>query len=712
MHPKWRALGSRVALVAATLGLILGAQAAVLGRNCFRAQSFGDRAADSLDDPRVAAYAADRITAAVVHQSPDLIAARPLLLATAQGLVSSPPFRALVRRAARHAHEAIFSEKSRTVVLSVPDFTVLLRGALEQASPQLAAKIPERVQAVLASAQTGTRAHVVLDLWRLGRRLRWSAVIMVLIAAPLLLGLSIWLAFDRQRALVRVGIGFLIAGLLVAVGLPAGRLWLGLVIDDPLIEGAAQGLWRTYLGALLSWGLFLAGLGVLFTAAGSSLLDAFDLRSIVRRVALQVVTPPARSRYRIGWGAGLLLGGVLAVIYPSEMAAGAVIVTGILVAFVGARELFRLVLETAPGLPVLAASPAHGRRLRTALAIGLVVILGSIWVFFRHPVATPLRSAIIACNGSGELCDRRVDQVVFAGAHNSMSNAQISDWMFPHQEAAIPKQLQDGLRALLFDVHYGFAGAARIKSDLSGDRPPREMLDHALGPEGVDAAMRIRERLVGADEGHRKLYLCHGFCELGGYELEPVLRSIRDFLIQNPGEVVLIVIEDYVSPENLAHAFDETELAELVYRGPAPPWPTLRELLESGTPLIVFLESGHPGVPWLRPAFENIQETPYSFHTPEEFSCVPNRGGTGGSLFQINHWIETTPTPQPSNAAIVNAYDFLLDRARRCGRERKHLPNIIAVDFYRTGDLLRVVETLNQTGLAPDLISSSRSHTP
>jgi hypothetical protein len=93
-----------------------------------------------------------------------------------------------------------------------------------------------------------------------------------------------------------------------------------------------------------------------------------------------------------------------------------------------------------------------------------------------------------------------------------------------------------------------------------------------------------------------------------------------------------------------------------------------------------------------------MQETPYTFHAPAEMSCNPNRGGTQGALFQLNHWIETSPTPRPSNAAVVNAYDFLLARARRCQKERHRLPNIIAVDFYATGDLFRVARTLNGTG--------------
>jgi hypothetical protein len=44
----------------------------------------------------------------------------------------------------------------------------------------------------------------------------------------------------------------------------------------------------------------------------------------------------------------------------------------------------------------------------------------------------------------------------------------------------------------------------------------------------------------------------------------------------------------------------------------------------------------------------------------------------------------------------VNAYDALLERARECQRIRGHLPNLVAVNFYREGDLFRVVDTLNR----------------
>jgi hypothetical protein len=127
---------------------------------------------------------------------------------------------------------------------------------------------------------------------------------------------------------------------------------------------------------------------------------------------------------------------------------------------------------------------------------------------------------------------------------------------------------------------------------------------------------------------------------------------------------------------------------------------TLREMIDSRQRVVVLTESGRPGVDWFHPAFAVMQETPYSFKQPSELSCAPNRGGTSGALFLMNNWIDTTPAPKPSNAAIVNAYDALLARARRCQAERGKLPTVLAVDFYRTGAVLRVARTLNGLAVA------------
>ena len=52
-------------------------------------------------------------------------------------------------------------------------------------------------------------------------------------------------------------------------------------------------------------------------------------------------------------------------------------------------------------------------------------------------------------------------------------------------------------------------------------------------------------------------------------------------------------------------------------------------------------------------------------------------------------------TPLPSDAAVLNAYDFLLGRARQCEAERGRFQNLIAVNFYEVGDVFRVVDALN-----------------
>jgi hypothetical protein len=44
----------------------------------------------------------------------------------------------------------------------------------------------------------------------------------------------------------------------------------------------------------------------------------------------------------------------------------------------------------------------------------------------------------------------------------------------------------------------------------------------------------------------------------------------------------------------------------------------------------------------------------------------------------------------------VNAYDFLVERARECKQRRGLLPNLIAVDFSDEGDVFESSRKLNR----------------
>jgi hypothetical protein len=286
--------------------------------------------------------------------------------------------------------------------------------------------------------------------------------------------------------------------------------------------------------------------------------------------------------------------------------------------------------------------------------------------------------------------------VVFAGAHNAMGSAKNPEWLFPNQDSDIRDHLERGVRAFLLDPYIGNRLGDKVKTNFDTVPHANRKIAEVIGNEAWAAGMRVREQLVG-EPGPSDIYLCHGFCELGAIPMVPALREFVDFLATHPGEVIIIDFEDYAPPPAIARAIEESGLLPYVYQGPIEPtWPTLGEMIASGGRVLVLGEYDVTGVPWMRMAWEGlVAETPYTFPTPEDFSCKANRGTPRGDLFLINHWIETTPTPRPSNAEIVNQRDVIVRRARQCQRERRMLPNIIAVDFAGIGDVVGAARVLN-----------------
>ena len=660
---------------------------------------FARRLARSLEDDRVAAYVAGQVTNGIVEARPNLIDVRPILESSVRALVGSDAFRAVVRSSARAAHHALFESKGQRVVLALPDISVLVRSALSQASPELAAKIPPSVETALASEAAQRVFTTFVRFWRLAQKIVLVCWVLWYVGIALVVA-GLWLAPDRRRGLVLAGSALAAAGIGLLVVPPAGRILAFAATDEPALRGAMTGVWLAYFANVRWLALIYGGVGLVFASAGTSVLEAADPLARGRRLWERLAAPTSSPAVRLARGVVALAVGGGAITAPLVTLSTLAVLAGIALVYLGLRELFRGILDR---LPDAVQAEAAGRGARLWVVVGgsvtaVALLLGGTAFLALRSEERDLAGAgaVTACNGSAALCDSAVDEVVFPGAHNAMSNAEVPGWMFPHHRHGIRRMLDSGIRLLLLDVHYGVPTAGRVRTDFEHETVSRDRIEQELGPEATAAAVRIRDQLVGEAEGPPALYFCHGFCELGAYPVVPTLREIRDFLVTNPGEVVMLVVEDYVQPLDLAAAFEEAGLLDFAYTGRVrTPWPTLRELVDGNQRLIVFAESGRPGVAWLRPAFETIQETPYTFHRPEDFSCRPNRGGSAGSLFQINHWIETTPAPRPTNAEVVNAYDFLLRRARQCQAARGHLPNAIAVDFYDVGDVVGVARTLN-----------------
>jgi hypothetical protein len=301
------------------------------------------------------------------------------------------------------------------------------------------------------------------------------------------------------------------------------------------------------------------------------------------------------------------------------------------------------------------------------------------------------------CNGSAALCGKRLDQVVFPGTHNSYAAADEPGWHFANQRFGIGRQLDDGIRALTLDVHYGVPTAdGLVRTDFAAEGADANKVAEALPPRALRAAERIAGPLgAGAPRGRPRLYLCHTLCELGSEPLGQELEAIAGFLEAQPRTFLIAIVEDYVPAARVAAAFRAAGLARLAATLPRQgPMPTLGRLLGEGRRLAVFSEQRGGEPAWYMPAFSFIQDTPLGANHPGQLSCARFRGDPDSPLFLINHWIPPFPPSPRLNAAIGTAA-FLRHRVRRCTRERGFEGAIVAVDFYERTAVVRVASELN-----------------
>ena len=693
--------------VCGALGVFLIFAALLFGyltRSLFNERAFADRVASSLEDPRFAGYVAEQITDAAIKARPDLIGIRPVLIGVARSIVGTPPFRAAVRRGARVAHHTLMSGSAKSIVLDVRDVSVMLE-SVAQTQPGIAKKIPKGLSTALGSLGQLPGGERAAQLARAGRRMKLGSWGTLLLGIGLCV-VSVRLSAERRRGIVRIGITLATLGVLLGIVARFGGSGVGLFARHAEHSPAIAGLVSAFLSGLMTWAAGLLFAGLVLAAAAASLLERVPLRQWRDGVWNWAAGPQERMIVRLLRGVVGALIGAMFLFAPLFSLTIVAWLFGLALGFVGLREGFVAALHMLPQADPATRRGAERRRpsgaaIAVASGIAVALLAGTAWMIMRSDAGPLPTGPVTTYNGLAQLGDRRLDQVVIPTSHNSMAGADIPGWMFPNQNAGMRKQLEDGVRGFLIDVHYGMPVGKKVKTDLTNEVNAVAKYEAALGKDGVEAALRIRERMAGQEQGERDVYMCHGFCELGAEKFVPVLEDIRDFLVANPGEVLVLVIQDEsVTFPDIDRCFRESGLIDFVYRGPTTaPWPTMRELVESDQRVVVMAENQKETVEWYHPALQVLQETPYSFRDTTQFSNEPFRGGTAGSLALLNHWIETTPLPKPSNAAIVNRHDFLMARIRAFQKRRGRLPNLVAVDFYGTGDLVQVCRELNEEPL-------------
>ena len=197
-------------------------------------------------------------------------------------------------------------------------------------------------------------------------------------------------------------------------------------------------------------------------------------------------------------GAGLIVLGALLLLEPGLAGRIAIIVGGVLLALVGAAQLSGDGPQgrAAPRPGTARAAPARGHDRRRARRDG-----GSRGDRAARAERHGPRVAALtgACNGSRTLCGRRLNEVVFPATHNSFAAADEPGWLFANQRHGIERQLRDGIRGFLIDIHYGVVDPerGRVRTDLKGEDSSRNKVAQQLSPRALRTADRLAGR-VGA----------------------------------------------------------------------------------------------------------------------------------------------------------------------------------------------------------------------
>jgi Short repeat of unknown function (DUF308) len=698
-----RSAVSLVLIVVAAVLLVVGGVALYVRQEIVEPEAFADRAAAALREDAVREVVAREIVVQLIDRgTTDLISARPVLESAVGFVVETTPFRKLFRQAALQANRFLFVRDKGNVAFDIADAGTIVVSTLRSVAPDVAKQVPPDFDAELVRVRDRSFATGTL---RFADQVRFLGIVLPILAV-VLFAVAIAIAPDRRGAVTRVGIAVgsgaatLIVALLLLRAYVVSHVYGGDELTDEEVQDATREILDAFLGDLTTWAFVVGAIALVVAAAASSLLQPFQAGEGFARLRARLA-PPESAGGRALHGSVVALVGLLVVIEPTLALQVLAVAFGAVLIYFGVSELLSAIQPRTERAEERARS-----RLWPALGAGVAVvaIVGfglSAWLSGgdeEEARAGPVKT----CNGYVELCNRRLDQVVFAGTHNSMSAADTRGWLLANQRRTISRQLRDGIRLFLIDPHYGIQDRrGKVRTDFGAEKRGENRVGAKLTPQARAALERLGGSLgVGNFKGGtRDVWLCHSVCELGATKMVDALRDIRRFLDRNPGEVVIIFDEDYVSEEDLDRTYRKAGLHRyLATLNRDEPLPTLRQLIRSGKRVIVLSERVSSGeYEWNHNGFAFVQDTPLGATKPSAFKCDRNRGYSTNALLMINNWIDRFPPPLSANRAVLKR-SFIERRARRCARERELRPALIASDFYDQGKLVDAVRELN--GLA------------
>jgi len=276
----------------------------------------------------------------------------------------------------------------------------------------------------------------------------------------------------------------------------------------------------------------------------------------------------------------------------------------------------------------------------------------------------------VALGGSGVRCPEKLpgyrqatyDRIAWLVTHNAMSN-RVEGWWFPNQSYGITRQLEDGVRGLMLDVH---------------------MIDG-------------------------EAFLLHGSSIFGKVPLETCLAEIKAFMQQHSDVILTLILECYAPATKVRESLEKAGLLSMMHhQDSADAWPKVNDMIKEDKRLVVLTDAG--GGEWrgYHDVWEFCQETHYSVKQVADFTYKRNRGNQANSLFILNHFL-TRPVAGKVLAARANDSSVLQPRIEGCQSATMRFPNFVVVDFYECGDTLASLADFNQKWIGKQKQKSQHS---
>ncbi|KAF5559548.1 plc-like phosphodiesterase TIM beta alpha-barrel domain-containing protein [Fusarium napiforme] len=271
-------------------------------------------------------------------------------------------------------------------------------------------------------------------------------------------------------------------------------------------------------------------------------------------------------------------------------------------------------------------------------------------------------AAFAACNGHDELCGRKYSNITFIGTHNS---AFVGELPFNNQYISVSEQLNFGVRFLQAQTQ-----------DKNGD-----------------------------------IQMCHTHCwQLNAGPLHNYLAEISGWIGKNPYEFVTILLTnvDALPIEKFDEAFSSAGLKDIVFRPKKrlsrDEWPTLQELLDDGTRVIVFMDYNmdESKVDYILDEFDYFWETPFGETDPSFPTCKVDRPEKGDPTVlmgimnhMLNHDLLGVVMPDQIQTEKTNSEYSIQKQVDLCESSWGRRPNVVLLDWVNVGEAMDAQISLN-----------------